>query len=126
MRFTSLLYKVVDQAKYQKPQKGRQQSTESRQSLEGYSQTSPIDLTNEDGGIPGIVRIPTPNTSACSSRRPSHMSLGQASNSGIRSNDKDFLSASGRAPIALPAYRSPAVSPSLKAPTYMKSKLTMY
>jgi hypothetical protein len=111
MRFTGLLYKVADQAKYRKPQNGRQQSTESRQTLEGHSQASPIDLTNDDNGNTAVIRGLTPNTSVCS-RRPasSHMSASQASNGAMFFGNQDSAITSRRPSLALPAYRSPAVS----------------
>lgn len=115
MRFAGFLYKVADQAKYkkcgQKTKSGTRQSTDSHQALDGNSQAMPIDLTNDDNGIASIFRGLTPNTSVCSSRpASSHMSLSQASTSGMFLDDHHALHASRRTSSALPEYRSPAVS----------------
>lgn len=125
MRFTGLLYKVADQAKYRKCPNGRQQSTESRQSHEGHCQASPIDLKNDDdSGITGVLGSPTPNLSVYSGRAPSHISATEAPTSSVVTNDKEPVSARARAPFALPAYCSPAVGPNLREPAYGKRKLT--
>jgi hypothetical protein len=112
LRFVGLLYKIVDQEKYRDPnrtlKRQLRRAAARDQPINGSSQSLPIDLTSDDDGIRGAVRSLTPNTSLCSSRpTSSHTSVSQHWVSGMDLDDQNSLH---MARLALPAYKSPAVS----------------
>jgi hypothetical protein len=116
MRFAGFLYKVADQAKNRQPTAtGRNRSTGWNQPSEGHSQLLPIDLTSEDGGVSGSARGFTSNSSLSLSRpTSSDGSVSQGQGSVMTFSDQD--PSSRRTSLALPPYRSPAVSTSSKNP----------
>ena len=130
MRFTTFLYKIADQVRYEEDQKLYRQDLRKagkvRQRIKtsivprfDVSEPTLIDLTEDGHDTSAHMRSVTPTTSVCSSRpTSSHMSVSQGSLSGAWNSDVNSVDASRRpsltpstaASVALPPYRSPAVS----------------